>query len=92
LFVRDFLEPVDVSAVDCFLYRDVPHCGRWRGTMPMLFARGDDDHVARPKFLDRSAPTLNVSPAVTINLCPSGCVCHADRAHGSNATAPALTR
>ena len=32
------------------------------------------------------------SPAVTINDCPSGCVCHAERAPGSNVTDPAATR
>src|SRR5439155_14630379 len=31
-------------------------------------------------------------PAVTINVCPSGCVCHAVRAPGSNVTLAPATR
>src|ERR1700677_1890899 len=31
-------------------------------------------------------------PAVTINVCPSGCVCHAVRAPGSNVTVAAAAR
>src|SRR5581483_9758253 len=31
-------------------------------------------------------------PAVTISVCPSGCVCHAVRAPGSNVTIAPLTR
>src|SRR2546426_10941833 len=31
-------------------------------------------------------------PEVTIKVCPSGCVCHAERAPGSNVTHPAVTR
>ena len=58
LFVADLLHPVHDFAEQCLLDRDVCHCGRGCGSMPMLLARRKPDHVARPDFLNRTAPML----------------------------------
>ena len=59
----------------------------------MFLARRDPNHVAGPDFFDRAAIQLNQpQPAVTIKVWPSGCVCHAVRAPGSNVTLALRTR
>ena len=63
LFVADLFHPVDHFAVELFLNGDVGHRRGWRGAVPMLLAGRNPDHVARPDFLDRAAPTLR--PAAT---------------------------
>jgi hypothetical protein len=48
LFVADLFQPVDGLAVELFLNGDVGHGRGGRGAMPVLLARRDPDHVARP--------------------------------------------
>ncbi len=57
------------------------HRRGWRSTVPMLLARREPDHVARPNFLDRAAPALHPAAAsrhdqglaqrVGVPCCPS---------------------
>ena len=55
--------------------------------------RLEPDHVTRTDLLDGAALALRTSAtAVTINVCPRGCVCHAVRAPGSNVTIAPPTR
>ena len=76
-----------------FLDGDMCHGGGGRGAVPVLLAGREPDHVARADFLDRAAPRwTRPQPAVTISVCPSGCVCHAVRAPGSNVTLAPATR
>ena len=63
LFVADLFQPVNRFAVELFLYGDVRYGRRGCSTMPMLFARRNPDHVARPNFLDWGSPAL--CPATT---------------------------
>src|ERR1035441_206587 len=63
LFVADLFHPVNGSAVELFLNGDVRHGRGCRGTVPMLFARRKPDHVARPDFFNRAAPTLHAPAA-----------------------------
>ena len=58
LFVADLFHPVDGLAVELFLNGDVRHGRGRRGTVPMLLARREPDHVTRPNFLDRASPAL----------------------------------
>src|SRR5206468_4926333 len=37
---------------------DMSHCGRRRSAVPMLLVRRKPDHITRPDFLNRPAPTL----------------------------------
>jgi len=61
LFVADLLHPLDDLAIERFLNRDVCHRGRRRRAVPMLLVRRKPDHIARPNFLNRAAPTLRPS-------------------------------
>ena len=47
----------------CFLDGDVRHGRGRRGAVPVLLARREPDHVARPDFLDRAAPALRPAAA-----------------------------
>src|ERR1039457_1175194 len=58
LFVADLLHPVNRFAVELFLNGDVRHGRGCCGAVPMLLARREPDHVARPDFLNRAAPAL----------------------------------
>src|SRR5918998_1397046 len=52
-------------------------------------------HTTSPSPISSTAPPhcwTRPVPAVTTSSCPSGCVCQAERAPGSNATAAADTR
>ena len=59
LFLADLLHPVDRFAVERLLNGDMSHRSGRRSAVPMLFTRRKPDHIARPDFLDRAAPTLN---------------------------------
>ena len=47
----------------CFLDGDVGHGRGRRGPVPVLLARREPDHVARPDLLDRPAPALRPAAA-----------------------------
>src|SRR3954451_10356342 len=52
-------------------------------------------HTVSPGRISRTGPPLactRPTPEMTKSVCPSGWVCHAVRAPGSNATRPELTR
>src|SRR5262245_1002526 len=63
LFVADLLHPVDDLAVELLLNGDVRHSGGRCGAVPVLLARREPDHVARPDLLDRAAPALSQAAA-----------------------------
>jgi hypothetical protein len=58
LFVAYLLHPIHDLAVEPVLNGDVRHRRRRRCAVPMLFARRKPDDIARPDFLDRTAPAL----------------------------------
>ena len=58
LVVADFFQPVHRLAVERFLNGDMRHGRRRRGTVPMLFAGRDRDHIAGMDFLNRTALLL----------------------------------
>lgn len=64
LLVADLFHPIDNSAVQPFLNCDVRHRLSRRRAMPVLFARRKPDDIARPDFLDGTAPALHASHAV----------------------------
>ena len=91
--LADLLQPIDDLAVERLLDRDMAPTGGCGSAVPMLFARRANDDVAGADT--RLGPPQHCTqsqPAVTINLWPSGWVCHAVRAPGSNVTNPAETR
>src|SRR5512133_1470546 len=59
LLVTHVLHPI--SGLTGFLLHngDMRHGRRWRGTMPMLFARMTPDHISRPDLLNRTIPALD---------------------------------
>src|ERR1022692_5301941 len=63
LLVADLFHPVGRLAVNLLHDSDMGHGRGWRGAMPMLLTGREPDHIARPDFLDRAAPTLR--PAAT---------------------------
>src|SRR5882762_8201485 len=64
LFVADLFHPVDDLAVGiALLDGDMGHRGRWRRSVPMLYAGRARDHVTGPDFLDRAAPILRPAKA-----------------------------
>ena len=63
LFVAHVLQPIDDLAVELFLDGDMRHGRGRRGTVPMLLARREPNHVAGMDFLDRAA--LPLDPAAT---------------------------
>lgn len=65
--------------------------GGRRSKTPDAVRRCPDD-VARADFLDRTTLALHKTRPVTISACPSGWICHAARAPGSNVTEPAAPR
>src|SRR5215475_4666889 len=87
LLVANLFHPVDILAVHRFLNGDMRHPIRWRRPMPMLFTGRKPDDIAGVDFLNR--PT-QPQPDVMIKVWPSGCVCQAVRAPGSNVTLPPL--
>src|SRR5438309_11881082 len=58
LLITDLLHPIDNFSIERFLDCNVCHRGRRRRAVPMLLVRLKPDHIARPNFLNRSAPTL----------------------------------
>jgi hypothetical protein len=87
------LHPVDDLAVERFRNRNMRHrCGR-RRAVPVLLARREPDDITRPDLLDRPTLALREAAAGRYDpVCPSGCVCQAVRAPGSNVTLAPLTR
>src|SRR3954470_4270603 len=63
LLVTDLFHPVDNLAVELFLNCNVRHGGGGRGSVPMLLSGQKPDHIARPDFLDCSAPSLFAAAA-----------------------------
>src|SRR5262249_62004594 len=63
LFVRHFLEPGDVGAVEMLLQRDVYHRGVGTGAVPVLFPRRDPHRVAGTDLPHRAAPERNPTHA-----------------------------
>src|SRR5439155_16338264 len=49
--------------VQRLLNGDMSHRGRRRSAVPMLLTRRKPDHIARPDFLDRTAPALSPTKA-----------------------------
>ena len=84
-------QPVYRLAIELLLDCEVGHRRRWRRPVPVLFAWREPDDVTGPTLLDRPTPAwARPTPDVTISVWPSGWVCHAVRAPGSNVTlAPA---
>src|SRR5207249_7789933 len=58
LLIAHFFHPIDDFPVQRLLNGNVSHCGRRRSAVPMLLVRRKPDHITRPDFLDRPAPTL----------------------------------
>jgi hypothetical protein len=65
LLLADLFHPVSRLAVERLIDGNVRHRRGWRGAVPMLLARRDPDHVARPDLLDRAAPALRPAAATT---------------------------
>src|SRR5271166_237996 len=63
LFVAHVFQPIDDLTVELFLDGDMRHGRGRRGTVPMLLARREPDHVTGMDFLDRAA--LPLDPAAT---------------------------
>src|SRR5262245_26838733 len=63
LLVGDLLHPVDGLAVQPFLNCGVRHRRRRARAVPVLFVRRKPDHVALPKLLDGTAPSLSETAA-----------------------------
>src|SRR3954451_611280 len=63
LVVTHLFHPVDNLTVEVFLNGDVCHGRSWCAPVPVLLAGREPDHVTRPDFLDRSAPTLRPATA-----------------------------
>src|SRR4051812_2869267 len=61
LLVGDVLHPVDGLAVALLLNGDVAHPRAGRGSVPVLLAGREPDHVTRPDLLDRTALALRPS-------------------------------
>ena len=69
LFVADMLQPVDGLAVERLLDGNMRHRRRGRCPVPMLFARRKPNDVARPDFLDGTAPMLRPTEPGRDNQC-----------------------
>src|SRR5947207_14201233 len=63
LFVTDRLHPIDGFAIQRFLNVDVRHSRGRCCSVPMLQARREPDHIARPYFLDEPIFPLNPAEA-----------------------------
>ncbi len=63
LLVGDLLQPVHGLAVELLVNGDVRHPVRCGGPVPMLLARRNPHHVARPDLLPRPAPALGPAAA-----------------------------
>src|SRR5512132_3048718 len=93
LRVGDVFQPVHALAVERFGNSKVCHRFCRRRAVPMLFPRGNPDHVALVDFLPWSA--LGLSPALA--RCDNQSLSkrmrvHAVRAAGSNVTKAPATR
>ena len=80
-------QPVHGLAIELLLNRDVGHRRRWRRPMPVLFAWREPDDVTGPNLsIGPPQRWARPTPDVTSSVWPSGWVCHAVRAPGSNVT------
>ena len=59
LFISDLFQPVNCSAVQLLLKREVRHGCGWRCTMPVLDAGRNPNDVSLANHLNRAAPLLN---------------------------------
>src|SRR5260221_13591275 len=59
LFVADLFHPVDDLAVELFLNGNMRHGRGRRGTMPMLLAWREPDHIAGMDLLNGTAPAFD---------------------------------
>ena len=93
LFVADLFHPVDDLAVERFLNGDMRH-GRGGVAPCQCFSPGANQTTSPGRISSTGPPSrwTQPQPAVTISVCPSGCVCHAVRAPGSNVTLAPRTR
>ncbi len=93
LLVGYVFHPIDGLAVEFFLNSDMTHGGGRRSAVPMLLTWRKPHDIARPDLLDRPpARWTQPRPVMTISVWPSGCVCQAVRAPGSNVTRAPATR
>src|SRR3954468_20482789 len=69
LLVADVFHPLDHLAVERLLDGDVRHGRGRRGAVPVLLARREPDHVARPDLLDWASPALRQAAASGHNQC-----------------------
>lgn len=60
---RHLFHPLGRLTVELFQNGDVRHGRGWRRAVPMLLTRRKPDHVARPNFFDRAAPSLGKTAA-----------------------------
>ncbi len=92
LLLADLFHPGNDLAVECLLNSDMGHCALLRCAMPMLFA-GANQTTSPGRSSSTGPPThcAHPRPDVIIKIWPSGCVCQAVRAPGSNVTFAART-
>jgi hypothetical protein len=58
LLVTDMLHPIHDLAVETFLNGNMRHRGSGRRAVPMFLAGRKPNHITRPDFFNRTAPTL----------------------------------
>src|SRR4029077_3840803 len=63
LFVVHLLQPIDGFAIELFLNCEVSHRGRWRSSVPVLFAWREPDNVSGSNLLDGAVPALRAPAA-----------------------------
>lgn len=67
LLVSDLFNPSYRIPVQCFLDGDMAHACRGGCSMPVLLARFEPNHVARPYLLNRATVSLNETEARRYN-------------------------
>jgi len=93
LFVCYFFHPLYYFTIQIFLYGNMCHAIGCRSAMPVFFVWLKPNYVTRMYFLNRAAFSLYPTAACCmIKVCPSGCVCQAVLAPGSNVTLAAAPR
>src|SRR5260221_1016043 len=71
LFVADLFHPVDDLAVELFLNGNMRHGRGSRGTMPMLLAWREPDHIAGVDLLNGTALPLDPTPTARAHQVPA---------------------
>lgn len=64
LVVGDVFHPVDDFSITLLVDGNVCHGPLWSRTVPVLFVRGEPDHVTRPDLLDGPALSLHEAAPV----------------------------